>query len=504
MQQRKKSLVLVIVFCLGFVAVFTGCQNGGPDYPVKNTIKSFPQNSPTKEDEIEPVDIDISEPEDTRTTFELLFEYGPIPALNEEGLWGYIDSAGTYVINPRFADAFNFTEEGLALVKDEASSNFGFIDITGAYVIEPNFERAYSFSNGLAVVKSGAYQGYIDITGSFAIEPKFIRAYDFKEGLAVVYDYLDSPYVLPEPYYPASLDKGYGYINTDGEYVIPPSYWDASSFSNGIALVTYMRDNTNTGSPDTVYTIDKTGNELNATAFIFPMGSLILDSRALKTSPPWYEGLCLLPLADYSGSVFIDQTGCIVLPEDGSAFERASRFSNDLAVVQDLGSKHLGYINKSGEWVIPPQYIYASSFHDEYAVIGIDRGEQFEYSSGIFYPVFTPQVIDKSGNIVFDLPGGNRMLVNNLSVTIPSETGFSLVTGGFSSSGLYLATKNDSVSSLKGFVDLDGNTIIDFQFDEAHSFTADRSCAKANINGLWGYINDMGEWLIPPVFQEIK
>ena len=67
---------------------------------------------------------------------------------------GYIDQTGSFVIEPRFDDAGDFSE-GLAPVAvpgEPGLSKAGYIDRTGAWVIEPRFGWAQSFSSGLALV----------------------------------------------------------------------------------------------------------------------------------------------------------------------------------------------------------------------------------------------------------------------------------------------------------------------------------------------------------------
>jgi len=48
---------------------------------------------------------------------------------------------------------------------------YGYIDKTGKIVIEPKFDNAWSFSEGLARVKIDDKDGYIDKTGKYVWEP---------------------------------------------------------------------------------------------------------------------------------------------------------------------------------------------------------------------------------------------------------------------------------------------------------------------------------------------
>jgi hypothetical protein len=68
-------------------------------------------------------------------------------------LWGYIDTAGTLVIDPQYASAGAFSE-GLAAAVTQVGgeTRSGFIDKTGKWVIEPQFHAVFPFSEGLATV----------------------------------------------------------------------------------------------------------------------------------------------------------------------------------------------------------------------------------------------------------------------------------------------------------------------------------------------------------------
>jgi hypothetical protein len=86
------------------------------------------------------------------------------------------------VIAPHFDSASSFSD-GLGLVSENGL--FGYIDRTGAYVIKPEFKRAESFAEGRAVVgdtESGHW--YIDHSGHQAIPGKFALASPFFKGLA--------------------------------------------------------------------------------------------------------------------------------------------------------------------------------------------------------------------------------------------------------------------------------------------------------------------------------
>lgn len=206
-------------------------------------------------------------------------------------LFGYIDSTGNYVIQPRFHWALEFAENGLAAAVDENSGTYGYIDETGKYVIETQEKLDIcSFAkNGLAAVfQSGAVSGngfgYIDETGDFVITQTFFQANEFgANDLAAVnidelsFGYIDKTgKVVIEPRFwstgefasnglAAARDKEsqlYGYIDASGKYVIEPQFSDAGMFGeNGLAPVADA--NRKWGY------IDKTGKVIITPAFYY-------------------------------------------------------------------------------------------------------------------------------------------------------------------------------------------------------------------------------------------
>jgi hypothetical protein len=109
------------------------------------------------------------------------------------------------VIEPQFQAASAFSD-GLACVCKEGL--FGYIDTRGEWVIRPRFQYANDFSEGLAGVPLGEKGwGFIDRTGKEVIPAKFGWVYKgFRHGIAEVV-----------------FDRKGGYIDTKGEWVWKPS-----------------------------------------------------------------------------------------------------------------------------------------------------------------------------------------------------------------------------------------------------------------------------------------
>ena len=150
--------------------------------------------------------------------------------------FGFIDITGKEVIPLKYARAKSFSE-GLAVVS--IRNRYGFVDITGQEVIPLKYETAESFSEGFAVVKLKNKYGFVDKTGQEVIPCKYDYVKSFSEGLAVACIGVEVK-VKGNEYYTdtkVSGDGKWGYIDTNGEEVIPLIYNKVEEFKNGKAKV---------------------------------------------------------------------------------------------------------------------------------------------------------------------------------------------------------------------------------------------------------------------------
>jgi hypothetical protein len=202
-------------------------------------------------------------------------QLGKLDASLAEGV-GYIDKAGNFVVQPKFAHGNSFSE-GLAAVAVDSTSallsptkiKWGYIDKTGKYVIEPQFEKAYPFHNGIAIVgkrsdKSDEIRyGFIDKTGKYIIQPQFIEARPFYGEVKQIpiqslnsnweeYSYRVEPKTPGGNAYDGNLaavqtgksvteeQNKWGYINRKGNLVIKAEFCYAGTFYEGLALYSWI------------------------------------------------------------------------------------------------------------------------------------------------------------------------------------------------------------------------------------------------------------------------
>lgn len=142
-----------------------------------------------------------------------------LAAVKSDGMWGIIDTEGSYVIDPSYEDIkldaqgkyisnsviiakadgqYHLYDEKWNIINDfscddmgiptedgifafASDGKWGFADTKGKVVVEPLYDQAKSFSYGLAAVCKDGLWGFIDKEGNTAIEFQFLDADYFNE-----------------------------------------------------------------------------------------------------------------------------------------------------------------------------------------------------------------------------------------------------------------------------------------------------------------------------------
>ncbi|GFI42738.1 hypothetical protein IMSAGC018_00401 [Lachnospiraceae bacterium] len=391
-----------------------------------------------------------------------LFSFGVAFVQDNENmpkLWGLIDTSGNYILEPTFSDVGKFTSDELAYVQDKESGLYGYIDPTGTYQIEPQFTEARPFIGGLAIVSKGYGYIYVDTSGEIVISGGFEEANDFCDDLAAVKSW-----------------GAWGYIDRSGVFVIQPIYDTVYSFSDGVAFVHDM------DSGDGYSLIDTDGNYIIKESIYTPESGTPNDG---ENAAKWIEGLCCVFVrADDSypelgfGYAYINKNGEKVLPKDSTYYDKTWGFvesdSGTYAVATDHASGLYGYIDLNGEWVVSPQYSDGFVDRSPYNGIGlVDEAKAY---------------IDMSGNVLAKVDAplsfvSNTYISNTYNINILSAV---------SDDGKY------------GYVYADGSVALDFIYDAGSGFAADGSYAIVQYEGLYGAIDMDGNWLIPAEFKSMQ
>ncbi len=278
-----------------------------------------------------------------------LFPAREPPSEDQGPLWGYIDREGEFVIAPQFDKAHPFSD-GLAAVQ-RTDHVYGYIDARGEFVpeIEVISGSTPPFTEGVApALDDHDKVGFVDKQGNWVIPPRFDFAGSFSEGLASV-----------------EVDGLYGYIDHSGSFVIPPRFLRAFWFSEGLAAAAIAVPGSGQEPGQTKWGyIDQTGQFIIAPQFLYA------NLNRYRCSPgDFHEGLADIVVEGYM-RCFIDRAGRIVL----GPYLDASAFSEGLAPVLMQEPGKWGYIDKAGEFIIPPQFENAFPFEDGWARVVIPPG----------------------------------------------------------------------------------------------------------------------------------
>jgi hypothetical protein len=265
---------------------------------------------------------------------------GALFPVTVNGLWGFMDTAGSMVISPRFKQAGMFSE-GLAPVRHQG--RYGYIDRRGTYVIPPRYDYAYGFANGRAVVYRQGKKYLTNRAGEVYFE----------------HDYPDWEFASEQPgdlFIVTTHSEKQGVIDISGTLVVDTVYRQISPFVNGLAVVEGLEHN-----PDD----QSEGKPRNyQTGVINSTGRMIVRYGTYKRIHSFVTGYAKVdlredaPEAKQGSEGVIDTTGTLrfVIPDQYSTDE-SPYFSEGLSVVtvwstKDSYSSYEGVIDTKGKLVI--------------------------------------------------------------------------------------------------------------------------------------------------------
>lgn len=352
---------------------------------------------------------------------------------------------------------------GLAPLKKDGK--VGYVNEKGKFVIKAKFDDARPFGpNGLAAAQYMGAWGYIDTKGEFVIEPSFSDAYDFdKNGVAHVFA------------------GGYhGFINEKGQWVIENKYTYINEFDEIYGLASASL---------------KTDEYTYSYGYINRAGEMVIDAlydEAYAFAP---NGVArVYKDGEYS---YIDTKGNTVLTGD---FRFASDFgSNGLAFVSYSDSNESGYITVDGTMAIS---------------IGKDKaltGEPFDENGiGKVYAYGKCRFVRGENKPLEDVgcQEVREFDENGIAVAQVSLQQYNFITLDgkllLSESCRMCSEFSYGLARVKtddrwGYVDLQGNQVIDCQFYTATDFYSDGYAIVGILNGeevKYAIIDKEGNYLV--------
>lgn len=144
---------------------------------------------------------------------------------DEEG-WGYLNMSGKVAIAPQWAGAHAFVD-GMAVVvekkgtKEEPKYYYGIINKSGNYILEPQKNYIESVGEGRFVMTKSSGKEVLCDKNLNELGSSYDGIYEFSCGMARVY----------------KTDKGYGFIDKNGNEVISCKYKTAASYMDDVVWV---------------------------------------------------------------------------------------------------------------------------------------------------------------------------------------------------------------------------------------------------------------------------
>lgn len=205
--------------------------------------------------------------------------------------------------------------DGRRLFADHNTKKFGFLNEKFSIAIEPQFVKAHSFSEGVAAVaiERNGYQlwGYINTDGAYIIEPKYTQEPgDFHDGRAVIKKRSQGSSV----FYPAYIDKD-GKVLYEAEFL--------SDYCNGIAI-----------AMEKGKTIDRMIIDKNFEVFSNDYTDLYTFTLVYSTGTIWFLSLSI--------------TSGTFSPENGWELFGTEAFEEEITKIKDKP----GYVNREGEVIL--------------------------------------------------------------------------------------------------------------------------------------------------------
>jgi len=349
--------------------------------------------------------------------------------------WGFIDEFGEVRINPEFEDAEDF-QEGLAVIK--MNGKYGYINKSGKIIIQPVFDDALDFNEGHAVVEYHEKLGMINRNGEFIISPRFEDLGNLRGGLAYflkdsLYGYFDSKGIerIPPKYTDAydfeegkavvSQNEFFGLIDAFGTTYIPMKYEELKQYEKDIYLA---KLNDFWGmihvSGDTIlhFEFDYIGDMKNNRALVEKSGTFNYVSRqGISVLPNWIPVYSeYRQLAEYKNGyakIYVDGKYNLIDTTGKKLFAQPKENIGDYSsIIAASKAGKWGFINSTGNQVIPYNFSFANSFNGAAAIVMADP----------FYGL-----VNKSGQYIIQPFYEEMSFINDTLILAKSRGNFGLM-----------------------------------------------------------------------------
>lgn len=462
--------------------------------------------------------------------------------------YGYMNSSGDMVISASYDVIGDFSNnEGIARTK--VGGGFGFVAKNGKSISPTIYSDAGEFSEGRARVKKDGKWGYLDENGQMITSSSYDEAEDFVNGLARVMQndevfYIDlngekANYRINGQGTKISLNADYedagfytnkrlrvkkngkwGFVDEQGEMVIPIDFDAVSDFVDGIAQVEKGGE---------IYQIDLDGKMLEWEYVSFRSkteGESTFKPKKVEKTVfkvgnshfDWVgdlvDGLAKVEKDGKWG--YVDKAGNIVVP---IKYDGLEDFTNGLAKAciacqYDIGTDEFGnsydtwvegvwgFVNTKGEEILALEYEKIVAANEEAVTFYVDKKDAGANSWGIFdYTgkfIVEPSLgwldfmVDNTVRVEVD--GRSGVLDKNYEWLIPCE--YDRLYYGMDS---MFHVKKDKAW---GVLSREGQPILPLIYEEVE--TSSEGLFPVKKDGKWGYVNKENQAVIPIIYDEAE
>lgn len=451
----------------------------------------------------------------------------------EEILTQYTDIEPIRLKN--IASSLMYEKSVLKYAKD---GKYGLIDFEGNVIAKPVYDEIDSlpYKEGELLVRQNEKYGVINIKGNKIVEIKYDKI--------IVDEYYTDENRYQYAGYVVSIttEEGYryGYLNHKGKEILKTEY-------NDISRVTEIQDDENsylifakngqygiTKNKDTIVENEYQSIRYDATNKVFVI------EKSKKYGIANLDGTIIVPVQynqiDITGIYLYAQNeqGTTVYNSNGTQanidFHVSILNTNNekykIRINNENGTQY-GVINQEGKQLIEEKYNYIEYLYDNYFIVSNESGKlgiiddkeniKIEINKDSLQKIQdtdliqttltgskTTQIYSKSMEKICEMQNATvKVEDDNIKIYNESDTKY------FSKEGKEL--KNTQVYSNNklfvkvedkkyGFVDMNGNLVVDYQYDKAYEFNS-YGFAAVKKDGKWGAINEQGEEVIAPTYE---
>lgn len=309
--------------------------------------------------------------------------------------------------------------------------------------------------------------------------------------------------------FPDSNTGLWGYINGQGKFVIEPKYKLVLEFGKNSQAQVLTEDN--------LISIDTQGNKIaykNELEFSENgLAACIDDSgywgyvnenmefiiKAQFISAGIFAGNGLACVWDGLGYGWIDSSGQYAIEPE---YSWGSDFSDNGLAAAQKGDGLCGYINEKEEYIIQPQFKSAQAFGKNGLAAVSDPKDFWGFIDETGGYAIEPQFIAEQGFTPSFDENGLACVFNGIAWGFIDKTGKYVIEpkyywySGFAKNGL--APVMEDENGLTGYINLKGDYVLEPQFKQAWNFFESGIALVQTQDGLWGYIDESGKFIIGP------